>query len=63
MMKPHEDPLVITIDIGIIATIKRVIINCESSMDVLYYDAFIKMVYKREDLHLKKKLSMASPIL
>lgn len=47
-MKHHEDPLIITTDIGPNATSEKVMIGSESLMNVLYYNAFIKMGCKKE---------------
>lgn len=43
-----KDPLMIKADISSKSTVKKVIIDNESSVDVLYYDAFLQMGYKRE---------------
>lgn len=43
VMIPNEGPLVISTDIGLNTTISKVIIDSGSFVDVLYYDAFIKM--------------------
>lgn len=50
MMKPHEDSLVIIVDICPNTIVEKVIINSRSSVDMLYNDVFIKMGHKRENL-------------
>ena len=67
IMHPHEDPLVISTDIGPNSTLNKVIIDNGNSVDVLYYDAFIQMGYKREDLKPQKEAiywftNIAAPI-
>ena len=46
---PHDDPLVITPVIGN-SPVRRVLVDNGASVDVLFYDAFIKMGYEDSQL-------------
>lgn len=48
VMKTHEDSLIITIE--------KVIINNTSSVDLIYYDTFIKMDHKTKELSPLKEI-------
>lgn len=50
MLKPHEDLLVIEANIGANCRVTIVMVENDSIVDVLYYNAFLKMGYTREQL-------------
>lgn len=54
-MKPHEGPLIIKADIGLNSIVEKFMKDSGSYVDVLYYNTFIKMGYKREDFSPSKE--------
>lgn len=50
ILKPHEDPLVIEVDIGLNNKITKIMVNIGSSVDILYISANKRIGGKIEDL-------------
>lgn len=54
IIRPHECPLIIEVDIGDDCKVGKIMIDNSSTMDILYYSTFVKMGLKREQLRLTK---------
>lgn len=68
IIMPHEDPLIIEADMiieadnGPTSTVTKLMVDIESSMDIIYLETIKRMGHTKEDLSLPKEPSTISPI-